>query len=107
MASASNTSQIIAWIVIAALLIAIVIQQILVVMKSVHEEFAREQVGIFHEMIEQARANPSDAHGCLEYVRNYYPSGTKQVEGSKLDQIVEGCRSHAIAEIERLLIQDD
>jgi hypothetical protein len=29
------------------------------------------------------------AIGCLEYVVNYYPSGTKQVSSSPMDEIVE------------------
>ena len=35
----------------------------------------------------------------LEYLLNYYPSGTKQVQGSGLDLIVERARENAIREI--------
>ena len=36
-----------------------------------------------------------DAALCLDYVVNYYPSGTKQKTGSELDQIVERARKNA------------
>ena len=34
-------------------------------------------------------------NGCLRYAREYYRSGTKQTEGSRLDRIVEGWRNLA------------
>jgi hypothetical protein len=49
---------------------------------------------------ESLRQSPPDtqaAVGYLEYAHNYYPSGTKQVRGSRLDRIVE--RSRSLAEL--------
>ena len=62
--------------------------------------FASEQVHIFDEMRDKAlRSDASGAAGCLEYVVNYYPSGTKQEPGSRLDRMVEGARGQAVREI--------
>jgi hypothetical protein len=62
--------------------------------------FADEQTEIFESMVSQAEAalsnSPPDvlkAVGHLEYTHNYYPSGTQQIVGSRLDQIVERSRS--------------
>ena len=62
--------------------------------------FASEQVHIFDEM--RNRALQSDASGaaeCLEYVVAYYPSGTKQEVGSRLDRMVESARVQSVREI--------
>ena len=59
--------------------------------------FASEQTEIFDEMRTKAlQSDPAGAAGYLEYVVRYYPSGTKQEAGSKLDRIVE--RERAFAE---------
>jgi hypothetical protein len=59
--------------------------------------FASEQTKIFEEMRTRAlQSDPAGAAGCLEYVVNYYPSGSKQETGSRLDRMVE--RERAIAE---------
>jgi hypothetical protein len=61
---------------------------------------AGDQVHVFEEMRSRAvRGTPSEAAGCLEYVANYYPSGTKQVTGSQVDRLVEQARASAIREI--------
>ena len=62
--------------------------------------FASEQTQIFEEM--RTRALQSDAAGavgCLEYVVAYYPSGSKQETGSRLDRMVERERTLATREI--------
>jgi hypothetical protein len=62
--------------------------------------FASEQTHIFEEM--RTRALQSDAAGavgCLEYVVAYYPSGTKQETGSRLDRMVERERERAVRDI--------
>jgi hypothetical protein len=65
-----------------------------------HVLLAREQVNVFAAMREKALAsNISQATESLEYTMNYYPSGTKQVEGSPLDEIVETSRKMAIDDI--------
>lgn len=66
---------------------------------SVRLAFAQEQCQIFVDMADQASAalgdeqpNTNAAVECLEYAHNYYPSGTKQIAGSRLDAIVESSR---------------
>jgi hypothetical protein len=62
--------------------------------------FASEQVHIFDEMRDKAlHSDASGAAGCLEYVVNYYPSGTKQQSGSRLDRMVESARTQSVREI--------
>ena len=62
--------------------------------------FAEEQTRIFEQMRQQAiGGSPSGAAESLAYVVNYYPSGTKQREGSRLDRVVERMRSSAIRDI--------
>ncbi len=71
---------------------------------TIRVAFASEQTKIFEEM--RTRALQTDATGaaaCLEYVVGYYPSGTKQVTGSRLDRIVEHERSLAVRDIVTLL----
>ena len=64
--------------------------------------FADEQTEIFSEMTHKAsealRREPPDVRTAVEflgYTHGYYPSGTKQTQGSSLDRIVERSRSHA------------
>jgi hypothetical protein len=62
--------------------------------------FARDQIEIFDEMRSHAlQSDVSDAVSSLRYAISYYPSGTKQIPGSRLDQIVERERSAAIRDI--------
>ena len=62
--------------------------------------FASEQVHIFDEMRDKAlHSDAPGAAGCLEYVVNYYPSGTKQETGSRLDRMVESARLQSAREI--------
>jgi hypothetical protein len=62
--------------------------------------FASEQVHIFDEMRDKAlHSDASGAAGCLEYVVNYYPSGTKQEPDSRLDRMVESARGQSVREI--------
>ena len=68
--------------------------------------FAEEQTEIFEDMREQARdalaensPNVAQAVSYLEYAYGYYPSGTKQEEGSRLDLVVERARKACVREI--------
>ena len=62
--------------------------------------FASEQVHIFDEMRDKAlHSDAPGAAGYLEYVVNYYPSGTKQEPGSRLDRMVESARGQSVREI--------
>ena len=61
---------------------------------------ASEQTKIFDEMRTQAlQSDAAGAAGCLEYVVGYYPSGSKQETGSRLDRIVERERTLAARDI--------
>jgi hypothetical protein len=67
---------------------------------SLRLSFTEDQTAIFEHMRVQAhQSRPEKAVGFLEYVVNYYPSRTKQVEGSRLDLIVERSRQNAIRAI--------
>ncbi len=62
--------------------------------------FAEEQTKIFDSMREKAiQADARGAAGFLEYAVNYYPSGSKQRSGSRLDKILERMRSYAVRDI--------
>jgi hypothetical protein len=67
--------------------------------------FADDQTQIVDEMRIQAlqSASPRDITGFLEYAVRYYPSGTKQKAGSRLDRIVERHRAAVVREIVRHL----
>ncbi len=71
---------------------------------SIQLSLAEEQTEIFEEMAamasESLQQSPPDVHaavGYLEYAHYYYPSGTKQTNGSRLDRMVE--RSRSLAEL--------
>jgi len=74
------------------------------VLQVTHIAFAEEQVQIFEAMRLRAMDVPtSEAASFLNYVVTYYPSGTKQEAGSKLDHIVEQARASAIRDIVAVL----
>ena len=61
---------------------------------------ASEQTLIFEEMRRRAlQGDATGAAGCLKYVVDYYPSGSKQETGSRLDRMVEGERTFALRDI--------
>ncbi|MGO8926236.1 MAG: hypothetical protein ACLQU3_05015 [Limisphaerales bacterium] len=67
---------------------------------KIHVAFASGQTQIFDEMRTKAlQSDPAGAAGCLQYVVNYYPSGSKQETGSRLDRIVERERTLAVRDI--------
>jgi hypothetical protein len=67
---------------------------------KIHVAFASDQTQIFDEMRTRAlQSDPAGAAGCLQYVVNYYPSGSKQETGSRLDRIVERERAFAVRAI--------
>jgi hypothetical protein len=62
--------------------------------------FAEEQTRIFDDMRNKALGeSPTGAAESLAYVVNYYPSGSKQREGSRLDRVVERARVATVREI--------
>ena len=106
-----NHSRTIAVTAIIVVLIAIVTWQFAAgVWASIQLSFAVEQTEVISEMVEKAsealRREPPDvkaAVGFLEYAHRYYPSGTKQTVGSRLDRIVERSRSNAERQIIEML----
>jgi prepilin-type processing-associated H-X9-DG protein len=70
-------------------------------MLKLNVAFADGQVAIFEDMKASANGttDPQQLSGKLEYVMNYYPSGSKQKSGTQLDRIVELARSNSIAVI--------
>jgi hypothetical protein len=79
---------------------------------SIQLSLADEQTEVFAAMVvnasESLRKNPAavgDAVRSLEYVHNYYPSGTKQTLGSRLDRIIE--RSRSLAELQIITLLRD
>ena len=68
---------------------------------KIHAAFAEEQTRIFEDMRIKALQStaPADIAGSLQYVVWYYPSGTKQDLGSRLDRTVERHRAATIREI--------
>ena len=67
---------------------------------EVQLSFAEEQTDLFEQLRRDAsRESPVEAAGHLEYALEYYPSGTKQEAGSKLDSIVERARRNAVREM--------
>ena len=88
------------------LLLIIAYQFAIAMLESLRLSFASDQTQIFYEMATDAKQalaqeppNIRSARGSLEYIVNYYPSGTKQTAGSTLDIIVERSRSLAEASI--------
>ena len=67
---------------------------------TIRVALASEQTKIFEEMRKQAlTSDPAGAAGCLDYVVSYYPSGSKQETGSRLDRMVEHARALAARDI--------
>src|SRR5690606_33269111 len=60
--------------------------------------FAEEQTHVFREMRDRAAQenDPEAIQGLKQYVLEYYPSGTKQRSGTRLDQIVETTRQDCL-----------
>ena len=63
--------------------------------------FADEQTRIFDDMRTRAlqSAVPTDIAAYLGYVVSYYPSGTKQPAGSRLDRVVERYRTIVVRDV--------
>ena len=68
---------------------------------SLRVAFADDQTQIFDEMRTQALQStaPPDIARSLEYVVNYYASGTKQLAGSELDRVVERHHTAVVRDI--------
>jgi hypothetical protein len=67
---------------------------------SLRVAFADDQTKTFDDMRENVeKSSPVEKVKSLAYAVSYYPSGTKQVAGSRLDQIVERARQSAVREM--------
>ena len=66
---------------------------------SIQIAFAEDQTAIFEQMRRQTAESAAVDVSYLEYTLWYYPSGTKQTRGSKLDRLVERARQSAVREI--------
>jgi hypothetical protein len=87
---------------LVSLLLAILLgwQSWAFVQLKVEVAFAEDQTRTFDDMRQQASGDSASAAAeSLAYVMNYYPSGTKQREGSRLDRMVERARTAATREI--------
>ncbi len=65
--------------------------------------FAENQTDIFEQMRRQTAGSATVDVGYLEYTLSYYPSGTKQTKGSRLDRVVERARESAVREMIAIL----
>jgi hypothetical protein len=69
-------------------------------------DFAQEQVQVFSLMRDKAcKGSVEQALDGLEYAAYYYTSGSKQVTGSPLDEVVETARKLAMENIITFLRQ--
>jgi hypothetical protein len=71
--------------------------------KDVRIAFADEQTAIFEQMRRETAGSAAVDVGYLEYTLWYYPPGSKQTEGSRLDRVVERARQSAVREIIAIL----
>lgn len=94
-------------VLVGALVVSLIgnlIQYGLFVKQEIHLVLAIDQVEIIHDLFKRVHSKDSRMMGEMrEGIIDYYPSGTKQVEGSKLDQLVEMVRTHAVEKIDRML----
>jgi hypothetical protein len=66
---------------------------------AVQIAFADEQTAIFEQMREETAGSAGVDVDYLEYTLSYYPSGSKQIRGSRLDRVVERAREGAVREM--------
>lgn len=92
------------WIVAGAAIVAFIGVLYSAVRLSIAIGFAEGQVSFFNAMVEKGWSCTSEEEldTFVQAVRTYYPSGTHQDAGSRVDRIVETCRARALAEL-RLL----
>lgn len=68
---------------------------------SLQTVFAEEQIKIFFLLEKEIFSSDINVNTALKFeaIINYYPSGTKQEKGSRLDSLVENTRKNIIADI--------
>jgi hypothetical protein len=74
--------------------------------QQIEVAFASDQIEIFETMRTRAlQSDTGEAASSLEYAIRYYPSGSKQRTGSRLDKMVEQARMKAARDIVAYLRQ--
>lgn len=94
------------WLLIGFTLLALglatysYIEHNLVILRT---DFANEQIAFFDDMQSRASESSDQALNALQAIMQYYPSGTKQVKNSNLDNSVEAARHIAFTSVIRQL----
>jgi hypothetical protein len=87
-------------IIIAGLIITNLFSIFLLIEIKLRIAYAEEQIKIFYFILNKSGDLLSpDIESSLNYVENYYPSGTKQIKDTRLDQIVELVRKDVIKQL--------
>jgi len=68
--------------------------------------FAEDQIRTFLDMLERVKEGELSAGEGAEYVRSYYPEGTKLHAGSSLSKSVELVRLHTLKELSELELDE-
>jgi len=66
---------------------------------SIRAAFAEDQIRTFYDMVERVDEGELSVPEAVEYVKGYYPEGTKLSAGSSLSRSVELVRSHVIEQL--------
>ncbi len=90
-------------IIVAALTAVVIYQACMMFSCRIHIAFAREQVEYFDFLESKAPAANREAEilELMQSVETYYPSGTKQVPGSHLDEVVKSRRRKTLNVLKR------
>jgi hypothetical protein len=98
-----NLRQVISVAAVGAILLGFGFCLVHCVLTGLQIAFADEQTAIFEQMRRQTAESETVDVGYLQYTLSYYPSGSKQTEGSALDRVVERARQSAVREIIAIL----
>jgi hypothetical protein len=95
------------FIAVGIILVWLVFERIRFEIRELQIKFAREQVELFSETAANAvpLRDAVQLRKSREYIKSYYPSGTKQTKGSNLDLIVERVRREACVRIDARLME--
>lgn len=84
----------------ACLVVAFIFCLTLHISLKLHVVFAMDQIKVFESAMNASRtASVGEVAEYLRVTRDYYPSGTKQKQGSQLDWLVEEIRRMAMGAI--------
>ena len=94
--------KIIYYAIVAGLLISNLFWLFIIVEKMLRIAYAEEQIKIFYLMLSESDSSSlTDIESSLNYVKTYYPTGTKQTQNSRLDKVVELVRKDVIKQLEK------